>query len=124
MKINRFQDARQFNERVKDYLLQDEAEHCLLLRISNTLIHHPERYNYQPYLATVEAGANIVAVAIRTPPHRLLLSKIEDFGALNEIAQDLHDLHSDWEKLPGVSGLTAEAKVFAQEWHALTGPGY
>ncbi|MGK7915477.1 MAG: hypothetical protein AB4038_08005 [Prochloraceae cyanobacterium] len=35
MKLNRFEDANQFYDRVKDYLLEREAELCLLLRIIN-----------------------------------------------------------------------------------------
>ena len=115
MKVNRFQDTSQFYERVKDYLLSQEALHSLLLRICNTLIHHPQRYDCQPYLATVEMDGNVVAVAIRTPPRRLLLSKIEKFAAVEAIAQDLH---SHQEELPGVSGLAAEAFAFAQSWQA------
>ncbi|NMG11196.1 GNAT family N-acetyltransferase [Brasilonema sp. UFV-L1] len=121
MKVNRFEDASQFYERVKDYLLSQEALHILLLRICNTLIHHPQRYDCQPYLATVEIDGNIVAVAIRTPPRRLLLSKVEKFAAIEAIAQDLY---SDHKQLPGVSGLAAEAFAFAQTWQTITNQSY
>ncbi|KAB8331986.1 GNAT family N-acetyltransferase [Scytonema tolypothrichoides VB-61278] len=129
MKVNRFEDASQFYERVKDYLLSQEALHILLLRICNTLIHHPQRYDCQPYLATVEMDGNIVAVAIRTPPRRLLLSKAQKLVAVEAIAERLcrsiaQDLHSHEEELPGVSGLAAEAFAFAQSWQAITGHSY
>ncbi|WP_228037947.1 hypothetical protein [Nostoc sp. LEGE 12450] len=80
MKIYEFQDANQFHTRVKDYLLNQESINSLLLGISDSLIHNPERYEETPYLATVEID-NIVAVAIRTPPRPLLLSQIEDLKA-------------------------------------------
>ncbi|ARV63230.1 GNAT family N-acetyltransferase [Nostocales cyanobacterium HT-58-2] len=121
MKLHRFDDASQFYERVKDYLLSQEALHSLLLGICNTLIHNPQFYDCQPYLATVEMDGKIVAVAMRTPPRRLILSKIEDFAAVEAFAQDLHSHH---EQLPGVSGLAAEALAFAQAWQAIANQSY
>jgi predicted GNAT family acetyltransferase len=120
MKVHRYEDASQFYERVKDYLLSQEALHFLLLGISNVLIYNPKRYGEKPYLATVETDGNIVAVAMRTPPHRLLLSKIQDFAAVEAIAQDLHLMKS----LPGVTAPMNEAKAFAEVWKALTGQSY
>lgn len=120
MKVHRYKDASQFYQRVKDYLLSQEALHFLLLGISNVLIYNPERYREKPYLATVETDGNIVAVALRTPPHRLLLSKIQDFAAVEAIAQDLHLIQS----LPGVTAPMNEAKAFAEVWKALTGQSY
>lgn len=130
MKLHRFEDASQFYERVKDYLLSQEALHCLLLGICNTLIHDPQQYDCQPYLATVEMDGKIVAVAMRTPPRRLILSKIEKFAAVEAIACGsalraiAEDLHSDQQQLPGVSGLAAEAFAFAQAWQANTTQSY
>lgn len=118
MKVHRFEDASKFYQEAKDYLLSNEAQHCLLLSIVNTLILYPERYNCQPYLATVETNGSIVTVAMRTPPRKLLLSKIEDFAAVEAIAQDLHD---ELQQLPGVNSLAQQAKAFTQAWLALTG---
>jgi predicted GNAT family acetyltransferase len=120
MKVHRYEDASQFYEGVKDYLLSEEALHFLLLGISNVLIYNPERYGEKPYLATVETDGNIVAVAMRTPPHRLLLSKLQDFAAVEAIAQDLHLIQS----LPGVTAPMNEAKAFAEVWRSLTGQSY
>lgn len=121
MILHRFEDASQFYHQVKDYLQKREAEHWLLIRLSNMLISHPERYNEKPYMATVETEGNIVAVAIRTPPRRLLLSKIQDFAAVDAIAQYLHAHH---QQLPGVSSFPIEAKAFAQAWQAITDQTY
>ena len=120
MKVCRYEDASQFYERVKEYLLSQEALHFLLLGISNVLIYNPERYGEKSYLATVETDGNIVAVAMRTPPHRLLLSKIQDFEAVKAIAQDLHLIQS----LSGVTAPMNEAKAFAEVWRSLTGQSY
>ncbi len=122
MKLNRFEDANQFYDRVKDYLLEREAEHFLLLRICNSLIHHPEQHNNsQSYLATVEAQRNIIAVAMRTPPHNLVLSKVKNLATLEIIARDLY---SDRQQIPGVNALSLEAESFARQWQVLTGQSY
>ncbi len=122
MKLNRFEDINLFYDRVKDYLLDREADHFLLLRICNSLIRHPEQYkNSQPYLVTVEDQKNIIAVAIRTPPDNLILSKVNNLATLEIIARDLY---SDRQQIPGVNALSLEAENFARQWQILTGQSY
>ncbi len=121
MKLQRYEDASKFYDRVKDYLLCQEAMHNHLLGITNTLINRPERYKCQPYLAMVEVSGDIIAVAMRTPPYPLLLSKIKDLGAVKIIAQDLH---ASSEILPEVNAPTTEAEAFAQTWRSLTNQSY
>lgn len=117
MKINNFDDPKLFYQQAKEYLLRYEAEHNLLLGISQTLIDTPDRYGNKPYLATVEEENKIVAIAMRTPPYNFLLSKVENFAAIEMIAQDLYQNKIS---LPGVSGLTTETEAFTQQWHNLT----
>ena len=69
-------------------MLQNEAEHCLILVTLNTLIHLPDVFNTPPYLVTVEEDG-ILAVAIRTPPRKLILSRSLNPDAIKAIAQDL-----------------------------------
>jgi hypothetical protein len=85
------------------------------------LIHNPESFKEKPLLVTVEAEGNIVAVAMRTPSRNFLLSKIQDFGAIEAIAQDLHLTENS---LPGVNAPNAEAKAFAETWRSLTSQSY
>jgi hypothetical protein len=120
MKIHRFNNPQQYYERVKKYLLQHEADHSLILGISNTLIRSPEHFIQQPYLVAVE-DETILAVAVRTPPGKLILSRSLNFEALRAIAQDLYS-HS--QPLPGVIAPATEAKTFADAWQALTGQSY
>ncbi|MBD2414156.1 GNAT family N-acetyltransferase [Nostoc calcicola FACHB-389] len=121
MKVYRFQNATEFYARVKDYLLNQEAMHNLLLGISHTLIENPDHYDEKPYLATVEENGDIVAVAMRTPPRLLLLSQIKDFQAVELLAQDLS---ISYPSLPGVNAPTNEAQAFILAWHSLTGQSY
>ncbi|BCX09116.1 MAG: acetyltransferase [Fischerella sp.] len=121
MKLQRFENASEFYDRVKDYLLSQEAMHNLLLGIADTLIHHPERYKSQPYLAVVEIDRNIVAVAIRTPPYDLVLSQSKNLDAVKAIAQDLYLISAS---ISAVNAPIIESEAFAQAWCSLTGQSY
>jgi hypothetical protein len=121
MQLRRFDNIKEFWHSAQAYLLQHQAEHNLLLGISHTLLHYPERYPDCPYLAIVAARDDILAAAIRTPPYKLVLSKVQDLDALTLIAQDLQE-HQ--QKLPGVSGLVSEVATFLQAWQTLTRQSY
>ncbi|OUL25764.1 GNAT family N-acetyltransferase [Nostoc sp. 106C] len=121
MQLRRFNNIQEFWHNAQDYLLQYEAEHNLLLGISHTLLHYPDRYPDSPYLAIAHTKGKILAAAIRTPPNKLVLSKAEDLNAIALIAQDLQD---DSQQLPGVSGLVAEVETFLQIWQTLIGQSY
>jgi predicted GNAT family acetyltransferase len=126
MQICRFNNPQEFQNFVQDYLLQHEAEHNLLLGVLYSLLHFPERYSEPPYLAvcttcgfagSAAARGQILAVALCTPPFKLVLSKAVDLEAVTLIAQDLQN---DVGALPGVSGLVAEVETFLQAWQNLT----
>src|ERR671932_27935 len=121
MQLHRFDDIKEFCDRTQAYLLQYEAQHNLLLGISHTLLHDPDRYPNLPYLAIAEIKGQIVAVAIRTLPHKLVLSKTVEPAALELIA---NDLYNHQETLPGVSGLVAEAQTFVKAWQSLAGQSH
>jgi uncharacterized protein len=119
MQLRRFENVQQFWQATQNYLLQYEAEHNAMLGILQTALRFPEHYPEPLYLALVEANGRILAMAIRTPPQYLMLSKVQDSNALNLITQDLQH-----QQLSGVNGLLAEAAAFAQMWQKLTGQSY
>ncbi|WP_310484441.1 GNAT family N-acetyltransferase [Chamaesiphon sp. VAR_48_metabat_403] len=116
MQLHKFDSIDKFWDKTQAYLLQYEAENNLLLGIIHTLRHNPDRYPEPPYLAIVEIDGEIVATAIRTPPYKLLLSKVSNLDALTLIAEDLRQ-----ERLPGVMGLLPEVEKFVRSWQAITG---
>jgi uncharacterized protein len=116
VRLHKFDSIDKFWHKTQDYLLQHEAENNLLLGVVHTLLHNPTRYPDPPYLAMIEIDGDVVATAIRTPPHKLLLSKASDLEALSSIAQDLQR-----EPLPGISGLVPEVETFLRSWQGLTG---
>ena len=124
MKLTRYDDARQFYDRIEPFLLAHEAEHCLIIGICQTLIQQPGYYT-SPYLALVENGDETVAVVLRTPPFNLALSLIPDERRVPEslalIARDVYALYPD---LPGVVGPAALSLAFAEEWQRITGQAY
>jgi uncharacterized protein len=119
MQLHRFDSIDKFWDATQDYLLEHEAENNVLLGVIQTMLCNPDRYPDPPYLAMVESNGEIVATAIRTPPHKLLLSKASYLEALILIAEGLQR-----ELLPGVMGLTPDVKTFLQAWQNLTGQSY
>lgn len=63
-------------------------------------------------------GDRVVGTALRTPPSNLVLSAIDDDGALPLFAADAHRL---WPDLPGVLGQPPDGKAFAALWRERTG---
>ncbi|MBD2102738.1 GNAT family N-acetyltransferase [Leptolyngbya sp. FACHB-261] len=118
MQVVHFDDVSQFCAVTKDYLLQDEAHHNLILGLTGLLIQQPERFTELPYLALVEAQGQILAVALRTPPNKLVVSRALNAEALSLIAQDLL---KRFVQLPAVHGPNQEAQTFASAWQSLTG---
>ncbi|MEA5596218.1 GNAT family N-acetyltransferase [Rivularia sp. UHCC 0363] len=121
MKLHRFEDANLFYTTVKDYLLTDEVLHNLQLGISSTLINNPDRYKNKPYLAAVERDGNIIAVAMMTVVHNLLLSKIQDLTAVDIIVQYLQ---RENDSLTNINAPVVEAQAFAEKWCLSTGKSY
>ncbi|MEM7552698.1 MAG: GNAT family N-acetyltransferase [Cyanobacteria bacterium P01_A01_bin.84] len=136
MKIHRFENPHPFYDTVSKYLLKDEGENILPIGICETLSNNPKYYDSQPYMVSVRVDDEIIAVAIRTPPHNLVLSKVKNLEAIELIAQDLYSQqiysqqlysqkqYSQKQNLPGVSGLITESFTFAKLWNYLTGSNY
>jgi len=122
MRLTRFDDVAAFRSRAEPFLLAHEAAHCLQLGILAALSEQPAEYPLPPYLALVEVGAHVAAVALRTPPHNLVLSLLREdaqqTAALDVIAADLAPLQSD---LPGVLGPAPLSLAFAETWQRRTG---
>jgi predicted GNAT family acetyltransferase len=113
MEVVQLSDPNEFLERAARLLLADEARHNLILGLAGTLRDQPARYP-EFRLWVVEDAGRVVAAALRTPPHRLVLAQPETAAALPALAEGLDDL-------PGVVGGAPEAREFADAWTAKTG---
>jgi GNAT superfamily N-acetyltransferase len=106
-------DPSGFLERGGAFLVEREAEHNLLLGLAARLTVNPRFYGSEPYLALLERGGRVVAAALRTPPHGLVLSEIDADGVVEELAEDVHDVY---DSLPGVLGPVVAVRRFVELW--------
>jgi hypothetical protein len=115
MRIERHHDVRGFFERVEPFLLRREAEHNLMLGFRASLEHDPHAFGPDdPYLAAVVDGrGEVVAAATMTPPHNLVLSTVDDPGAVDALAGDLRG-----EVLPGLIAPLDVGAAFCDRWPA------
>ena len=118
MRIERFDDPVPFFDRVGEFLGRDEALHSLLLGFRGPLGRNLHYYGDEdPYLAVLLDGDDVVTVAVRTPPHNLMLSRATD-AAVDALVDALAAAGAE---LPGVGGPSAGSDRFASRWAAATG---
>lgn len=103
--------------RARELLETNEAENNLQLGICAGLAASSLPAERRPYLATVEEGGMVAAVAVWTPPHNLVISRapVEALGAL------VSDLRARDVSLPGVLAPDETAESFAELWSQQSG---
>jgi predicted GNAT family acetyltransferase len=116
--VYRYDQADGFLEHAGEFLAAREAEHNLILGLSSRLRQEPLLFGEAPYLAVVEDGGRVVAAALRTPPHNLGLSEIDDEGAIEPLVDDVRGAFAS---LPGVIGPKRHVETFVRAWEAATG---
>ena len=122
VRVTRCADAPAFRGRAGEFLVAREAEHNLILGLTWTLEHDPSAYGDAIYLAVAEDAAGaVLAAAVRTPPHNLVLSEVEQARTAEVIGALAGDVASDGTQLPGVLGGRDSARAFATAWEERTG---
>jgi predicted GNAT family acetyltransferase len=118
MEVRHHADVDAFLATAGEFLGAREAEHNLFFGVLASLRDAPEAYTGPAYLAAVtdEAG-DVVAAAIQTPPHRLILSETDDRAAIEGLAADTAD-----RDLPGVMGPIETVATFVGARAAAGGP--
>ena len=121
-----------FRARAEPWLLENEAEHNLLLGLAARLEESTAGYEPPIYLATIERGeggergdrdergeraGDIVGCAFRTPPFNLGITRLPA-AAVEELAADVAQVY---DSLRGVLGPAAEARALAARWSELKG---
>ena len=117
MELRRYTDVEDFLAAAGDFLVAREAEHNLLLGVSQNVRDTPEAFTAPPYFATVTDGDRVIAVALQTPPFQLVLSEIDDPAAIPLLADDLVG-----RDLPGAIGPVDHVRSFMEERAARGGP--
>jgi uncharacterized protein len=118
MELTRHETAQQFFAHAGDFLGAREAEHNLILGIGSRLLREPLIYGEAPYFAVAEEAGTVVAVTMRTPPHNLILSEVDDEAAIGPLLQSAR---SAFDSLPGVVGPKQPVAAFARAWQEETG---
>jgi predicted GNAT family acetyltransferase len=118
VRVERHADAESFLADAGEFLLAREAEHNLILGLTSRLRVDPRTYGQDPYFAVAREGGEVVAAAMRTPPHNLILSEVDDGAALEPLAADANDV---FESLTGVVGPKGPVARMAQIWEARSG---
>ena len=117
LEVRRFADVDAFMAVAGDFLGAREAEHNLIFGISTYVRDEPLAFGDRPPSFTaVLGGRRVVAAALRTPPHNLVLSEIDDPAAIDLLVTDR--LEDD---LPGVLGPVEHARAFAERWATAAG---
>jgi uncharacterized protein len=116
--VRRFDYAHEFLAHAGAYLSAREAEHNLLLGLAGVLTAKPDLYGSAPYFAAVQREGAVVAAALRTPPHNLLLSEVTEPAAVDALATDVAEVFGE---LPGVLGPRDASLRFAELWSEATG---
>jgi len=117
MELRRYDDVDTFLAAATPYLVEREAEHNLIFGVASTLRGDPGQYSGPPYLATVQDGDRVVMAALRTPPFSLVLSEVEDRGAIELLAGDTLEFD-----LPRVQGPVDVVRAFVSIRQSLGGP--
>lgn len=118
MELTRHETADAFLAQAGEFLGAREAQHNLILGLSSRLRAAPLLYGEPAYFAVVEDGGRVVGVTMRTPPHNLIVSELDDETAIQELVDDAR---SAFGSLPGVVGPKEPVGWFAEAWAAATG---
>lgn len=121
MKLQRFDNPEVFQDKVQDFLLENEAENNLPLGILNGVI-SGEYMDRDPYLALIEESGKPALVMLCTPPHQAIFSFHEpppEDRVLELALRDLMDFFGD--DLGGISGNKDLAARLKDLWEKTTG---
>lgn len=112
MRLRRFGAAADFLDAAGAFLAAREAEHNLMLGIVSMAQRSPDVYDVPPLFATVTGDeGEIVGAVLRTPPHNLVMSEIDDPAVVLTLVDGLAG-----EPLPGVVGPPDAVRAFADAW--------
>jgi uncharacterized protein len=113
--IHRHPDADAFLGRAGSWLLRDEAEHNLILGVAGSC----QGGGLPPdsFFATIEGAEGVAGCALRTPPLKLLLTRMPP-EAMEPLADAVGEAFGT---LPAVLGPESEATGFARVWTRRTG---
>jgi predicted GNAT family acetyltransferase len=124
MILKTFKTAAEFLAEARPALEAAEAANNLMYGLALRLERYPERIHIPPFFAVMRYKRDLVAAALMTPPHNLVvLSTNPDYSAeaFDLAARNLRN--ENW-PVPAVLGPNEAALSFAKVWQSLTGQPY
>jgi len=116
MNIREYSNAKELLAHAGDNLSRDEARYGLILGLARFLITSPHHYGREdPWFCSIMTGKDLSAVAMRTPPHMMLLAYFS--GNLKNIVEKLITAVSEqYSVIPGVVGDKELVDIFTKLW--------
>ena len=116
MNIKHYSTAREFLNHAGKFLAKDEARYGLILGLAKVVEINPHRYGKEaPWFCSINTGTEINAVAMRTPPHMVILAHFS--GNLETIAETLIiAVSKQYSVIPGVVGDKELVDIFTKHW--------
>jgi hypothetical protein len=133
MKLTQYESPAEFLKRARGPLEEREAENNLIIGIPARAAEQSGAYGPHPiYLATVDEGDRMIAAAVRTPPHRVIVYSAlgADPDPLRLILDDILAFGADFPpdspaaQLTGVNAHSDTALAFATLWSEASGKSF
>src|SRR5439155_8529924 len=105
---------QQFLDRAGEFLYRREAENNLILGSAARAVENPP-VTPPLMLAVTDPAGEIIAAAMQTPPHNLILTD----APADVIRLIARELKQRGHELPGVFASVATAEHFVEEWRRL-----
>ena len=107
---------RAFLDRAESWLLQREAENNLILGVTASIARGGSGHLSGPnYFVTVERNGGVVGCALRTPPWKIVLTRMPP-TAVRPLVRDVAEVYDG---LPAALGPIDEVVAFGEAWAAL-----
>jgi hypothetical protein len=107
-RIARHGDAQTFLKHARPWLMQTEAENNLVLSLAERASARQDAI----YVATIEQNGAVVGCALRTPPRKLVLTRMPP----SAVPALVVDVAACFDALPAVLGPPSAAREFGQLW--------
>ena len=90
MEAKFYTDINEFYDLAYSFLLKKEVENGLLLSILNSLKENIQRYGeVMPLLFALKEEGEVKLISLRTPPHDLIISYIDDLNGIEILVEEL-----------------------------------
>lgn len=118
--VHRFASIEDFHAATSEYLLRQEATHCLMIGLTQTARERSD-YSSDLLMAALEEDGRIVGAALRTPPRALVLSRIETDDLPAAAAALAEGLYQPDDLMPGLLATVEVAQAFVPAYTARSG---